>query len=152
MKDHRISPHGDGDGIVSERQTERADKKSLRLGEEPDSAHAQEVDEITEISQEVMITPFLVCIPSNGHEVKELHGVPDMEILRISSDQVSTDEHIQDSTNEGYLFSSCDCLGIVPTPANSVDTLPHTFPISFELFVRGWNAPSPFLDDSFFRM
>jgi hypothetical protein len=40
VKDHRISPHGDRDGIVSERQTVRADKKSLRLREEPDSAHA----------------------------------------------------------------------------------------------------------------
>lgn len=75
-----------------------------------------------------------------------------MEVLRVSSDQVSADEHIQDSTNEGYLFPSGDCLSIVPTSADSVDALPHSFPVSLELLIRRRNASPPFLNDSFFRV
>ena len=69
VEDHRVSPHGNGNGVVSEGKTVCADEESLRIREEPDSAHAQEVDKITEISQEVMVTPSMVCVPTNGHEV-----------------------------------------------------------------------------------
>ena len=50
VEHHRVPPHGDGNGVVSESQTVRADKESFRVGKEPDSTHAQEVDEVTEIS------------------------------------------------------------------------------------------------------
>lgn len=69
VENHRVSPHGDGNGIVSEGETVCADEESLRIGKEPYSAHAQEIDEITEISQEVVVTPPMVCVPTNGHEV-----------------------------------------------------------------------------------
>jgi len=50
VEHHRVPPHGNGNGVVSECETVRADKESLRIGKEPDSTHAQEVDEIAEIS------------------------------------------------------------------------------------------------------
>ena len=99
-----------------------------------------------------MIPAFVVRVPSNRHEVEELHGVPDVEVFGISTDQVSTDEHIQDSTYEGYLFPRGDGLGIIPTSADPVDALPHSFSVFLELLVRRRHASPPFLYDSFFRM
>src|SRR6266487_1967574 len=89
---HRVPPHGYGDRIVSECQTISTDEEPFRIREEPDCAHTQEVDKVAEICQEVVVASSVVGIVSNGHEVENLSRVPDVEIFRISSDQISTNE------------------------------------------------------------
>ena len=152
MKHHRVPPHSYGNGVISKGKAVGADKQSFRCREGPDSQHAHEVDKVAKIGQEVMVSALLVGVVSNRHEVQELYGVPDVKILGISSDQVATDEDVQDTAYEGCLFPSCDGLGIVPTPAESVDTLPHSLPVPLQLLVRWWNASPPFFNDSLFGM
>jgi hypothetical protein len=94
MEHHRIPPHGYCDCVVAICQTIRADEQSFRLWKEPDCAHAQEVDEITQICKEVMVPSPIVRIVSNRHEVEELQRVPVVEVLRVATDQISTDQNI----------------------------------------------------------
>ena len=75
------------------------------MWKEPDGAHAEEVDEVAEVGEEVVIAALVVCVVPYGHEVDELCGVPVVKILWVSSNQVSADEDVQDSTDERDLFA-----------------------------------------------
>lgn len=69
MKDERISPHGNSDGVVSKGQTIRGDEQPLGARKDPDSEHQEKVDEIAKISQKVVIAFLLVGVESDWHEV-----------------------------------------------------------------------------------
>lgn len=100
VENHRVPPHGYCDRVVSKCQAVCADEQSFRVWEEPDGAHAQEVDKVAEISQEIMVSSLAVGVIADRHEVEELQRVPPMKILRIATDQVSTDQNVQNSTDE----------------------------------------------------
>jgi hypothetical protein len=100
VEDHQASPHGYTDGIVSECQAVGANKKSSRPREQPDSTHTEDVDGVAEVCQEKLETALLKGIITNRHKVKELRRVPIMEILRVPSNDISTEEYIEDTTNK----------------------------------------------------
>jgi len=47
-----------------------------------------------------MIPSFVVGVVSDRHEIEKLGGVPVVEELRISSDEISTDEDVENTANE----------------------------------------------------
>jgi hypothetical protein len=100
MEDHRVSPHSYGNSVVSECQTVGTDKESFRLREEPDGAHTEKVDEVTEVSQKVMISAPVIGVESNRHKVDELRRIPEMEVLGIPSNQIAADEDVQNTTDK----------------------------------------------------
>lgn len=72
VENHRISPHSYSNGVVSKCEAVCTDEKTFRVGEEPDCAHAKEVDKIAKIRQEVVIASFVIRIITNRHEVEQL--------------------------------------------------------------------------------
>jgi len=70
VEHHRVPPHSNGNSVISECQTISAYEKSLRIWEEPDRKNAHEIDEVTKVRQEIMISSFVVGIISYRHEVK----------------------------------------------------------------------------------
>jgi hypothetical protein len=55
-----------------------------------------------------MVTPLVVGIPSNRHEVKKLRRVPIMEQLWITANEIPTDEDVKDSADERHFLSEGD--------------------------------------------
>jgi hypothetical protein len=49
VEDHRVPPHSNSNGIVTEGQAIGTNKQTFRLRKDPDSKNAEEVDEVTEI-------------------------------------------------------------------------------------------------------
>lgn len=145
MKDHRVPPHGYGDGVIPKGQAVGADKQTFRVREEPDRAHAQKIDEVTEVGKEVMVASFVVCVVSNRHEIEQLEGVPPVKELWITANQVSTDQDVENSAYEGELLSHRHSLGVVPSSPDFVDALLHSFSISVKLLVCGRYTLPPFL-------
>lgn len=95
-----------------------------------------------------MVAATVIGKDANGHEVDELSRVPEMEVLRAAADQISANEYVHNSTNEGYLFTQADSFGIIPLSAKLVHALPHSLSISVELFVGGWDPSPPFFHHS----
>jgi hypothetical protein len=100
VEDHHASPHGYTDRVVSEGQAVGANKKSSRPREQPDSTHAEDIDKVTKIGQEKVESALVECIISNRQKVNELRRVPVVEILRVPSNDDSTEEDIENTTNE----------------------------------------------------
>jgi hypothetical protein len=104
MKDHRIPPHSNSDGVVSIGETVRTDEKSFRVRKYPDAQHGEEIDEVTQVGQEVVVATLVIRVISYRHEIEQLRGIPNVEPFWISSDNVATEEDIQNSSNEGELL------------------------------------------------
>jgi hypothetical protein len=100
VEDHQASPHGYTDCIVSKGQAVGSNKKSSRPREQPDSTHTEDIDNVTKICQEKVESALVVCIIPNRQKVKELRRVPIMEILRVPSNDISTEEDIENTTDE----------------------------------------------------
>ena len=94
MKDEAVSPHGDRNGVVAICEAVGTDEEPFAFWEYPDRQHAESVDKVTEICEEVVVAPFLVCVCPDGHKVEELCRVPIMEPLRVSTDQIAADEDV----------------------------------------------------------
>lgn len=148
MEDHRVPPHCYGNGIISESQTVGTDEKPFRLWEEPDRTHTEEVDEVAKIGEKVVVSALVVGVESNRHEIEELCCVPVMKILGVSSNQVSANEDVQNTTDKGDFLAKSDSLGIVPTSSESINTVAHLLPISIELLVRGRYSFSPLINNT----
>lgn len=97
MEDERVPPHSDGDRIVTECETVCANEEAFRVRENPDAEHTEEVDEVTEIREEIVQAAALVGEEADRHEVEELERVPDMEPLGAPTDEVAADEDIEDA-------------------------------------------------------
>lgn len=85
-----------------------------------------------------MVAAAMICEEANRHEVEQLGRVPEVEILRVAADEISTDEDVHNAEYEGYFFPQTDGFGIVPLLAQLVDTLAHTLSVPVELFVGRW--------------
>lgn len=94
MKHHRVSPHGNRYRIVAICEAVGADEESLRLGGNPDYQQEQQIDKVAEVGQKIMVAPLPISVISDGHEVAQLDGKPEVEKVRIASDQVSADKNI----------------------------------------------------------
>ncbi len=95
-----------------------------------------------------MVTSLVVCVEPYRHEVTELHGEPHIEVLGVRSDQVATNEDVENSSNERDLFSGSYGLCVVPSAAQAIHRVPHTLSVLVKLLVRGRKPPSPFFDNS----
>lgn len=102
----------------------------------PHGKHTEKVNEIAQISQEIVVSAFVIGVVSDGHEIEQLDRVPYVEVIRISTNQVSTNEDIQDSCDEGELLSQGDSFSISPTLAKVIHAVAHSSFIPFELFIR----------------
>lgn len=69
VEDEAVAPHGDRDGVVAVREAVGADEQPLALGKHPDREHAERVDKVAQIGEEVVVAPFLVRVHSDRHEV-----------------------------------------------------------------------------------
>lgn len=147
VEDHRVPPHGDGHRVVPEREAERADEQPLGLWKHPDGQHAEEVDEVAQVRQEVVVPAPVVRVEADWHEVGQLGPVPQVEQLGIPSDYVATDEHVQHPADERHLLPQRDDPGVVPALSQPVHALAHLLPVPVELLVRGRYPAPPLLDD-----
>lgn len=100
MEDHRVPPHGNSYRVVPISQAICADKQALRLRSDPYGKEHEKIDEIAEVSEEVVIAPFMVGVVANRHKVAKLRGEPVVELTRTGPDQIATDEDIQHSSDE----------------------------------------------------
>ena len=55
MEDQRVPPHDDCDGVVAHDQAVGAYEESFAVREEPDGHKQEKVDEVTQISEEVVV-------------------------------------------------------------------------------------------------
>lgn len=94
VEHERVPPHCYRDCIISKSKTERADEKPFWLWEDPYTEKDHEVDEITKIGQEVVVSDFSVGEVANRHEIQKLNCIPDVEVFRIATNQISTDQDI----------------------------------------------------------
>lgn len=118
------------------------------MREDPEAETEQHVDEIAEISQEVVHSAPLVGEDADGHKVYELDSIPDVEPFRETTHEVSACKDVHNAANEGYLFSEADGLGIVPLLAELLDPLPHALPVSLELLIGRGDTSPPFFHHS----
>ena len=146
MKHHRIPPHGNRDSVVAIRQAVGAYEEPLRPRRDPDGQQEQEIDKVAEVGQEIMVAALLICIIPDWHEIGKLDGKPQIEKIRMGSNQVSADEDVQHSGDERYLFSSGDRLGVVPSCAEVINRLPHALSVFCELLLRWRQSTPPFLN------
>lgn len=147
MEDERVSPHGNGDSIVSQSEAESADEETLAGREEPDAEDEEEVDKIAEIGEKVMVANLVILVPANGHEVGELQGVPVVEIGGIGADEVAGQENVQDAGDKGHFLHGSDSLCIFPSLVDAFDVATHAALVLVELLVGGGGSAAPFLDD-----
>jgi hypothetical protein len=113
VEDETVTPHHDRNRVVAKAQAIRADEKSLGLGEEPNAQHHQKVDKVAQIRQEVVISDLVVLVPSYGHEVSQLHGIPDVKHFRPGTDDPARNEDVQHCCDKADLLAQRDSLCIV---------------------------------------
>lgn len=70
VKDERVTPHDNSDGIVSVGETVCGHKEALGRRKDPNRQQQQEVDEVAEIGEEVVVATPVVGKVANGHEVE----------------------------------------------------------------------------------
>lgn len=99
-----------------------------------------------------MVSFFAIGVVSQRHEVQELESIVPVEELGITSNQISTDQDIENSTYERELLPSCNNFGVVPFIAQLVDVDSHSLPVSVQLFVRSRHSPAPFFHHTTFRV
>lgn len=121
MENHYASPHSYTDCVVSEGQAVRANEKSSRSREQPDGAHAEDIDYIAKVGQEKVKATFVERVVPNREEVEKLPSIPIMEILRVPSNNISTDKDVEDPTNKEYFIPKSNRLRRIPTSAKSLD-------------------------------
>lgn len=148
MKNHRVSPHGNSHGVISVCQTPRTQKEPFGVGEHPHAKDGEEVDKVTQISKEVMVTDLAVSIVSLGHKVDKLAGEPEVKVGRERSEQVATDEYVEHTSNKRNLFYSSDSDGIVPADSKSFDRALHPLSVFLQLLFRRRHSLSEFTHDS----
>ena len=100
MEDHAVPPHGDCHSIVPVSETVGRDEKALGLWKSPDGKHEEEIDEVAEVSKEIVIALLVVGEEPDGHEICELYGEPVVEASRPGTDEVAADEDVEDGGNE----------------------------------------------------
>ena|SRR5450756_1490693 len=125
VEDHQASPHGYTDGIVSKGQAVGTDEKSRRPREQPDRTHTKYIHNVAKIGQEEVEFALVESIVANRQKVEELPGVPIMEILRPSANDISAEEYVEDTTNEEYFLPKSDRLCTVPILCNSVNIVEY---------------------------
>jgi hypothetical protein len=148
VKNKRIPPHGNGDGIIPISQAVCTDEEALGLREHPDAQDTQSVDKIAEVRKEVMVALLVIGIVAERHEVQELGGVPSGEPIRTAADEISRDEDIHSSGDEGQLLTCRDCGALVPALGQPIHGGAHAFAILVELLVGGGYSAAPFLHNA----
>lgn len=144
VEDHGVAPHGDCSRIVSEGQAEGANKEPFRVGEDPDTQHAEQIDKVAEIGQEVVVALRMVREVADGHEICQLGAKPYIKVLRASTDQVAADEDIEHTSNKRHLLSEGDSCRLVPLLSQALYTLLHPSTIFFQLLIGGRRSALPF--------
>lgn len=150
MEDERVSPHDNCYSIVAVGQAVRGHEETLRVRKDPQAERQEKVDEITEVHEEVVKALSAIQKDANRHEVEKLCSVPNVEILRVPANEIATDENIEYTADEGYLFSQADCLGIAPVLPQLINALTYALSVSIKLFVRGWYTTAPLFDHTLF--
>lgn len=77
-----------------------------------------------------MIAALVVSVETNRHKVQKLCSIPIVKKLRITPDEISTNENIHNTADKRHFFSKRDSLGIVPTLSKPVNTLAHLLSVS----------------------
>lgn len=137
MEDQRITPHGDGRGVVSKGQTVSTDEQPLRTREGPDRKHAEQVDKIAQIGQEIVVSLGMIGIVADGHEVGQLRGEPVVEELGAGTDEITTDEDVEHTSNEGDLLAQSHGGRLVPLFTQTLDAILHAAAVLFQLLISG---------------
>ena len=146
VEHERVPPHDDSDGVVAHDQTVCGDEQALRLRNYPNAQDGEDIDKVTQISQEVVVALFMVRIVTDRHKPQELRSVPVREVVRVQADQVPRDEDIHDSGNEGSLLSCSDGERLVEAHVETIHGLAHTFLIQLKLFALSGHPAPPFID------
>ena len=150
VEDHRVAPHGDRSRIVSESQAESANKEPFRVGEDPNTQHAEQIDKVAEISQEVVVALSMVREVADGHEICQLGAKPYIKVLWASTDQVAADEDIEHTSNKRHLLPEGDSRCLVPLLSQALYTLLHPRTIFFQLLIGGRCPALPFTHNTIF--
>jgi len=152
VEDKRVPPHSDCDGVVAKGQAVRADEQAFRVREDPDAQHAEQVDEVAQISKKVVVASLVVRVNADRHEVEQLQRVPVMEPLWMRADEIPGDEYIKHAAYERYFLAPCDSLRVVPPLAQPLDALAHPLLVLVELLVGRGQSPAPFVHHTVFRV
>lgn len=94
-----------------------------------------------------MVTSFLVCVCPDGHKVQELCCVPTMEPFWVTTDQIATDEDVENAGDERRFLPHGDTFLCIPLSTKTVDGFAHTPPVFVQLFISIGNPSPPLLDD-----
>lgn len=144
VEHHRVPPHGDCNRIVSESQAERANEKPFRVREDPNTQHAEQIDKVAEIGQEVVVAFSMVCKVADGHEKSQLAAKPVVKVLRASTDQVAADEDIEHTSNKRHLLPEGDSRRLAPPLAETLNAMLHPSTIFLQLLLGGRCMALPF--------
>ena len=101
VENHAIAPHGDGNGVIAVGEAVGADEKPLGPWECPDGEHGEQVDKIAKVEKKVMVALPVVSEVTNGHEVGELQREPVVEAGGPGTNEIATDEDVEDGGDEG---------------------------------------------------
>ena len=72
---------------------------------------------------------LVIGYPSYRIVIRQLKRVPEMEVLRISSDEITTRENVEYACDEAGLLPQGDCTRIRPSSTESVNRVAHAVPV-----------------------
>lgn len=148
VENQGIPPHGDGRRVVSKGQAVGTDEQPFGTRECPDGEHAEQVDKVAQIGQEVVVSLGVVGIPADGHEIRQLCSKPVVEVLWAGTDEITTDKDVEHTRDEGRLFTQGHRGRLVPLFTQTLDTILHAAAVLFELLVGSRHSTLELAHDS----
>jgi hypothetical protein len=148
MKDQRVPPHDDCDGVVPHGQAVGRDEQALRLRKDPDTQNDEDVDKVAQVCEKVVVALLVVGNEADGHKVEELASVPVWEVFGVQADKIAGDEDVHDSSDERCLLARRHSNGLFPLLVQTIYRVTHALPVLVELFALGRYSSAPFLDNA----
>src|SRR6478735_1565294 len=105
MKDERVPPHNNGDGVVPIGQTVGGSEKAFGLREDPNAKRKQQVDKVAKVGEKVVHAATVIGEDADGHKVDQLRRVPDVEVFREAAHEIAANEDVHNAANERYLLT-----------------------------------------------
>ena len=146
VEDERVPPHDNGDGVVPHTEAVSGDEKALRVGKDVDGHDHKDVDKVAQIGQEVVVALLVVGDEADGHKVEQLGSIPVGEPVWMAADQVTRDEDVHDSCDEGGLFARRHCQGFLPASVQPVYGMAHALLVFVELLCFRRYSAAPLLN------
>lgn len=86
----------------------------------------------------------MIGVEPDWHEVGNLRREPEVEILGHTTDEVTTDEDVEDRGNERDFLFQRDGGSVIPSLVDIIDRFLHPAPVLGQLLIGGGNSFSPF--------